>query len=151
VQLLDKGRTSLCLGFQAVTPAGLEAGGVADGPTVICPAVAMFQELGDAAALHGFVAGQIRTHAGWSDELESGIQYGMALQCAVPGLCNGPRQGVHVFVEALGRYHGESSEPTQLRPAAWEIIPGIHWRMGERWSVSVGAARTSVLTCLWRF
>jgi hypothetical protein len=151
VQLLDKGNTCLCVGLQAVTPAGLESGGLADGPTVLRPAVAVFQELGDAAALHGFVAGQIRTHAGWTDELESGIQYGMAVQCAVPGLCNGPRQGVHVFVEALGRYRGETTDPSPARPMTWEIIPGVHWRVGERWWVSVGAARTSLLTCCWRY
>jgi hypothetical protein len=149
-QVMDCGATSVCLGLQAVTPAGLEAGGLADGPTVLRPAVAMFQEIGDAAALHGFVSGQIRTHAGWTDELQSGLEYGMALQCAVPGLCNGP-QGLHFFVEALGRYRSDPADQGQNKPATWEIIPGIHWRMGERWWVSVGAARTSVLTCSWRF
>jgi hypothetical protein len=150
VQLLDGGKTCLSLGLQAVTPAGLEAGGVAEGRTVLVPALAWFQELGSGAALQAFVAKSIHARSGWSDDLENRVHYGMALQCAIPGLCDGPKNGVHLFIEALGRfrYDGENSSG---RPMAWEVFPGIHWQLGERWWMSFGAARTNVLTCSWQF
>jgi hypothetical protein len=150
VQLLDQGKTALCLGLSAVTPAGLEAGGLADGPTVICPALAWFQELGPGAALQGFVGKNIRARAGWTDDLENGIHYGMAVQYALPGLAFCPKQSVHVFLEALGRYRYEG-ENAPGKPLTWELIPGIHMRMGEKWWLSVGAAKTNILTCGWQF
>jgi hypothetical protein len=150
VQLVDQGRTSLCLGLQAVTPAGLEVGGLADGPTVFSPALAWFQELGQGAALQGFVAKNFRARSGWTDDLETNIHYGMALQYALPGLAFCPRQSFHLFVEALGRYRYDG-ETIPGRSMNWEFIPGIHWRMGEKWWLEVGAAKTSIITCGWHF
>jgi hypothetical protein len=150
VQVVDQGKTCLALGLQAVTPAGIETGGLADGPTVVSPMVSWFQELGGGTALQGFVAKNIRARAGWTDDLDSGFHYGMALQCPVPGLCPCPQYGLHFFVEALGRYRFDG-ENAPGRPMLWEIIPGIHWRMGEKWWLSVGAAKTSVISCSWRF
>src|SRR5208283_2475207 len=54
--LLGGGPSSIGLNCQAVLPAGLDADGVADGPTVLTPALTWFQELGDGAALQGFIA-----------------------------------------------------------------------------------------------
>jgi hypothetical protein len=150
VQLLNEGKTCVSLAVQAVTPAGLENGGVSDGPTVFVPAVAWFQELGGGAALQGFVAKNIKARSGWTDDLETGVHYGMALQCADPGLCNGPKTGLHFFVEALGKYRFDG-ESASTRAMSWELIPGLHWQMGEKWWLSFGAARTSVLTCSWHF
>src|SRR5262249_24888339 len=62
MQLLEAGTTSLCLNLQAVTPAGLQSGGVQDGPTVLTPGLAVFQELGGGSALQGFVGQDIWTH-----------------------------------------------------------------------------------------
>jgi hypothetical protein len=150
VQLLDKGTTSMCLGFQAVTPAGLDAGGLADGPTVFRPAFAWFQEIGSAAALQGFVSKSVRAHAGWTEEFETGFRFGLAFQYGVPWLTTGPNQSVHFFVEALGRYQKEPAVG-QTQPPTLELIPGIHWRMSENWWISVGAARRGLVTCSWQF
>jgi hypothetical protein len=150
VQLLDQGKTCLCLGLQAVTPAGLEAGGLAEGPTVISPALAWFQELGPGAALQAFVGKNFRAHGGWTEDLETGIHYGMAVQLALPGLTFCPRQDFHIFLEALGRYRYEG-ENAPGKAMSWELIPGIYWRMGDKWWLSVGAAKTNMITCGWQF
>jgi hypothetical protein len=150
VQLLDKGSTSLCLGLQAVTPAGLDAGGVADGPTVLRPSLAWFQEIGSAAALQGFVSKSVRAHAGWSEDFETGFRYGVGLQYAVPWLAITPNQSVYFFMEALGRYQ-QLPDVGAARPPLLEVIPGIHWRMGDNWWIAVGAARRGLVTCSWQF
>src|SRR5262245_59721945 len=54
MQVLDLGRTNVSLTLQALTPAGLESGGVANGPTIVSPAFACFQDLGFGAALQGY-------------------------------------------------------------------------------------------------
>jgi hypothetical protein len=132
-----------------VTPAGIEAGGVMDGPTKIRPAFAWFQELGDGTALHGFVSKTIRAHARWSGDFDDNIDYGMALQYTLPGSGIFPGN-VYFFLEALGRYH-LLGDTTPGRPLTWEFIPGIHWRMGESWWLSIGAARRSLIKCSWQF
>jgi hypothetical protein len=150
VQLLDTGTTSLSVGMQAVTPAGLESGGLSDGPTVLSPTLALFQELGGGTAVHGFVGKHILADpARGSDSLNRSLQYGMAVQCPVPGLNAGADQGVYVFVEALGRYPLEG-EPSQRRPS-WEVLPGIHWRVADNCWMSIGGSRYSMLTCSWQF
>jgi hypothetical protein len=149
VQLLDKGTSSLCFGLQALTPAGLDSGGLDEGPTVFIPALAGFQELGRGAALQGFVAKDVYSHSRWTGELGKGIKCGLALQCAIPGFCDGP-EGLHFFLETLGRYRN-APQPGPAKTMNWDIIPGIHWRMGERWWMSVGAAKTGLVTCSWKF
>jgi hypothetical protein len=150
LQLLDKGTTCVSLGLQAAMPAGIQAGGLQEGPTMFRPALAWFQELGDGTALTGFVSKTIRAGARWSDEMECNIHCGMALQYELPWLGFWPGQSVHLFMEALGRYRvlGDS---TVTRPLNWDLIPGIHWRMGESWWLSVGAARRGLITCSWQF
>lgn len=150
LQLLDQGKTSLCLGLQAYTPAGLEMRGLAGGPTVLNPTVAWFQDLGQGAALQGFVGKNIRAGAGWTDELESNVEYGMALQYALPGLTTCPKHNFLFFMEALGRYR-INGEAAPGKPMNWEFIPGIHWRVGDNWALSVGAARKSLITFSWQF
>jgi hypothetical protein len=151
LQLLDSGTTSLCLNCQAFTPAGLESGGVSGGPTVINPSFAVFQELGGGTALQGFVGNNIRTTPRWSDRLDSGIQCGMAWQCPVPGLVNPcDNTGVYLFMQALGRYRYEG-EGAPGRAAVWEFVPGVHWRVADSCWLSIGAFRSSLLTCSWRF
>jgi hypothetical protein len=151
VQLLDSGSTSLCLNCQAFTPAGLDSGGVGEGPTVITPAIGVFQELGGGTALQGFVGSNIRAAPRWTDRLDSGFHYGMAWQCPVPGLVNpADNRGVYLFMQALGRYRYEG-EGAPGRAAVWEFMPGVHWRVGDSCWLSIGAFRSSLLTCSWRF
>jgi hypothetical protein len=112
--------------------------------------VGWFQELGGGAALQGFVSKHIRTGGNWGDQLESNFNCGMALECAIPWLSADANHGCHFFVEALGKYR--PGGPDVAGPAmSWEVIPGIHWRMGENWWVSIGAARKSLITWSWQF
>jgi hypothetical protein len=151
VQLLDSGYTSLCLNCWAVTPAGLECGGVSDGPTVISPGLGWFQELGWGTALQGYVGTNFRTASHFADRLEGGYHYGVSWQCPLPGLVNlGDKTGVYVFVQALGRYRYEGENQVG-RPAVWEIVPGIHWRIADSCWMSLGGMRSSLLTCSWRY
>jgi len=151
VQLLDSGCTSVCLNCQAVTPAGLEAGGVGDGPTVVTPALGLFQELGWGTALQGYVGTNLRTAPHVADRLDGGYHCGVSWQCPLPGLVStDEKTGVYVFMQALGRYRYEG-DSQQGRPAVWEFVPGIHWRIAESCWMSVGGTRNSLLTCSWRY
>ena len=105
--LWDSGTTALSVGLEAMTPAGLDADGVSTGPTYICPNFAWLYELGGGTALHGFVGQNLRAGAHWDDRLVRSLKYGLALQSPRLGsYCDGNR-GVHLFVEALGRYRYE--------------------------------------------
>src|SRR5439155_8215555 len=55
MQLFGNQKTGLSLGLQAVTPAGLEADGVSDGPTVLSPNFAWFHQIRNGTAIQGFV------------------------------------------------------------------------------------------------
>jgi hypothetical protein len=158
VQLLEAQRTALTVGFQAVTPAGRESDGLANGPTFFSPNVAWFQELGGGNALHGFVGTDVLVNGRFADRPERGLQYGVAVQSPVPLSDRFLGRGVHLFVEALGRLRGEDvlDRPTRR----WELLPGLHWQMTERWwlaggvLVPLGDARPGNLwqiTCSWQF
>jgi hypothetical protein len=159
-QLVDGKRTGLCLNCRAVTPAGLESGGLAHGPTFISPALAWFQELGNDTALQGFVGKHIHANSRWADTLEQSIQYGVALQRPIPGLPPTPTSSFHMFVEALGRQRN-NGDLVDRPPATWQVLPGVHWRWGENWWMSGGVLfplggphpDTGLLqfTCKWRF
>ena len=58
--LFDNQKTGLSMGLQAVTPAGLDADGLADGPTILSPHFAWFHEVGDGTAIQGFVGKNLR-------------------------------------------------------------------------------------------
>jgi hypothetical protein len=160
VLLFDNQRTGLSMGLQAVTPAGAEADGVADGPTVLSPNFAWFHEMANGTAIQGFLGKNLRANARWPDSLERQINYGLALQRPLPGIESAPGRSVHLFLEALGRYRvdGDSS---QRAPLNWDLLPGIHWRLGESWWMSGGVlmplsaprpeARLWQITCSWQF
>src|SRR5207253_8342366 len=59
LQILDRGNTTICLGLRTLMPAGLEAGGIRQGPSLVTPSFAWFHDLGDGAALHGFIGQDI--------------------------------------------------------------------------------------------
>lgn len=135
--LFDNQKTGLSMGLRAVTPAGVEADGIADGPTVLSPNVAWFHELGKGTAIQGFVEKAVRANSRWSDSLERQINYGLAVHKPVLGGENTPGQSVHVFLEALGRYRIDS-DTSQRAPLNWELLPGVHWRLSDSWWMSGG-------------
>src|SRR5437660_155416 len=55
MQVFDLGPTNVCVNLHAVTPMGVQAGGVGNGPTVLSPALACFHDLGDGAAVHAYL------------------------------------------------------------------------------------------------
>jgi hypothetical protein len=148
VQLLDAGSTSLCLNVQAYTPAGIQAGGVANGPTSVIPALAGFQNLGYGAALQGYFGQSIQAGSRWSNQANSNFHYGMAVQCAVPGTgaSTGSAQGLFLFFEALGRYNVDASHT-----ALWEFVPGVQMRLNGNCWMSLSASHYNFLSCSWKY
>jgi len=159
-QLVDSNSGGLSLGLRAVTPAGLEGDGLAQGRTVLIPALAWYQDLGGNFVLHGYIGKNLHASPNWTDNLERSLHYGMALQQPVPGLESSPIGSLHMFVEALGR---QRNNPDLVdRPVSTlEMLPGLHWQMGENWWLQggvllpLGSSRldTSLwqITCSWRF
>jgi hypothetical protein len=136
--LWDSQKTAFSVGLEAMTPAGLDADGVATGPTHICPNFAWLYDLGGGTALHGFVGQNLRAGAHWDDQLVRSLKYGVALQGPPLGSrCDGNR-GVHLFVEALGRYRYEDLATPQRPSHNWEILPGVEWRLNQNWWLSGG-------------
>jgi len=157
-QLVDSNGGGLSLGLRAVTPAGLEADGVAQGRTILSPALAWYQDLGSNFVIHGYVGKNVHATSNWTDNLERSLHYGVALQ--QPVVDSSPIGSLHMFVEALGR---QRSNPDLVdRPdTTLEMLPGLHWQVGENWWMQggvllpLGSSRldTSLwqITCSWRF
>jgi hypothetical protein len=150
LQLIDAGKTSFCLNLQAYTPAGTENGGVAYGPTVLVPTVACFQDLGYGAALHTYFGQNIQAGSGWTDRVNSSFNYGMAVQCAVPGTGSTNEQGLFLFLEALGRYRYDSSL-SSTRTALWEFVPGVQMRLSGNCWMNVAVSRYNFLSASWKY
>ena len=136
--LWDSGTTALSVGLEAMTPAGLDADGVSTGPTYICPNFAWLYELGGGTALHGFVGQNLRAGAHWDDRLVRSLKYGLALQSPRLSSCCDGNRGVHLFVEALGRYRYEEIATPQRPSHNWEILPGVEWRLNQNWWLTGG-------------
>ena len=157
---VDNRAACLGLGFQAVTPAGIDAGGLQRGPTVLCPHLACFYELGGGTAIQGFVAKSVYAHSDWSDSPGRSIRYGMALERPFPGLESDPNPRAHIFLVALGRnrFDGDLS---QRSSTDFDLVPGVHWRLREGSWISSGvlmpldglspARLLWQLTCSWRY
>jgi hypothetical protein len=150
LQLVDQASTSVCLGLQAYTPAGIQFNGVNNGPTTVSPTLSWFQELGAGTALQGYVGQSIRANSRWQDNLNANFQYGMGLQYPLPITRPQSKQNVYIFVQALGRYRydGVSVDGHQ---AYWEVLPGVHWRWSDSCWMSVGVSHNNFLTCSWQF
>jgi hypothetical protein len=149
MQLADWGSTSICLGLQAVTPAGQQDGGYQNGPTVLTPGLAVFQDLGNGLALHGFVGHDVRASMN-SDFNENALRWGMGFQCPIPGLTTQQDRGFFLFMQALADYNYEGYRPNG-RATNWEFVPGVHYRFNNNCWMSLGASRRGLLTCSWQF
>lgn len=167
LQVLDLPSTSCTLGFQAVTPAGAQQGGVEDGATVLSPAFGLFHALDDGTAFQGFVAKDLHVTnaANLSDTLSHGnqfarsVQYGMAVQRPIMPEVN----NVYFFVEALGRYRYDSSGTPAASPTTssslptWDVLPGMHMKLSDSWWLSGGLilpvnnGTRTIDTHLWQF
>ena len=136
LQVVETNSTGLSLGCQAFSPAGIENDGLADGPTFFSPNVAWFQDLGEGAALHGFVGTHMRAAGKLQDSLNRGfqygsVQYGMAFQKPIVAEKADPTRGLFFFVEALGRYRTDNDFTPKFQVSPWELLPGIHWKMSD--------------------
>jgi hypothetical protein len=160
VQLLDSPTTACVLGFQTVTPAGIQFGGVSDGPTVVSPAFSVSHDLGQGMAIQGFVAKNVAiSNADGTFFLQRNLQYGMALQR--PLLADGPDGWRNFFLSmgALGQVQPDRDNVKLL--STWDVLPGLHWHVNDDWWVSsavllpVGPSHVAPgrlqLTCSFRF
>ncbi len=137
LSLFEGKNTGCALACQAVTPAGVEWNGVNEGPTFLSPALTLFHHLGDGTALHGFVSTDVRANTTWKDNLGRSVHYGVALQQPVPGLTTDSARGLFFVMEALGRYR-DVGEGRPGSPHAWELLPGVHYRLSDDWWLSSG-------------
>jgi len=145
VQFLDTGTTSMCLNMQTLAPAGVQWGGLSNGPTYVCPALSVFHDLGHGTALQGFVRENVNTGAGWDDGLNRKMYYGVAWQCPL----GAPSDGLFFFVQALGHFNSEAANPNAHPDMT--LLPGIQWRMTENCWLSLGGSRHGLLSCAWQF
>jgi hypothetical protein len=160
VQLFDSRMTACTLNLQAVTPAGRDQNGLADGPTVVTPGVAIYHELDDGTALQGFVGKHVHLNSGWSSGYNRNIQYGMAVQRPLIDPTTLKIGSLYWYVGALGRYRFDT-DPTN-RNSAWELMPGLHWQVSDSWWFACGFilpigtpqpsdARLWQMTCSFRY
>jgi hypothetical protein len=147
LQVVELPSTSVCLGVRAWTPAGLDVGGVQDGPTTVAPGLGVFHDLGYGAGLHGYVdqnfQGVCKTHGP--------LQYGMGVQCPLTPWAEPSDGSLYFFVEAVGNYDYVGASYRQGRPQNWDVVPGLHWRVNDTFSMSFGATRSSMVTWMWQF
>jgi hypothetical protein len=144
MQLFDTGGSSLCLALRGWTPAGVENGGVQQGPTVFAPGVSAFQDLGAGTALQGFVDQHLR------NAYQHGpLRCGVAWDCPIDLWEDNSDRSLFFYVQGLGRV--DYGPDRKGRPTSWELVPGIHWQLSDSMWLSLGASRTRMLTCGWSF
>ena len=81
MQLFDSRQTSCTFNLQAVTPAGRDQDGLADGPTVVTPGLSVYQELlSDGTAFQGYIGQHVHLAPGWANGFGRSVQYAMAVQ-----------------------------------------------------------------------
>jgi hypothetical protein len=160
-QVIGDRFTSMCLGFQAFMPAGLENNGLINAPTIISPNLSLFHEWENGLAVQGFIGKTLPARAGWTDNfLRRSVHCGLGFQSPLPGLAGSSMPDVHWFVEALGSVQ---RMPGSAAPAApfLGVIPGLHWRLRDNWWMSSGVVLPVgtthyepgkiQITCSWRF
>jgi hypothetical protein len=134
VSLLDSPTTACAFGIQAVTPAGLQFGGLPDGPTVVVPAFSVFHAVTDRLALQGFVSKNVPISQASASPLQRHVQYGLALQR--PLLADAPDGLRNLFfsVGALGQLNPER-DSLRLVPN-YDVLPGLQWHVNDTWWLS---------------
>jgi hypothetical protein len=145
LQLVDLPATSVCFAIQGWTPAGAEGGGVISGPTTVTPGLGVFQDLGNGTALHGYVGQNFRD--GWNKD--GPLRYGMAVHCPLVPWADPEDCGIYLFMEAMGSYAYPGDRPG--RAMSWDLMPGVHWRLSDNFWLSIGGARSTMLTWMWQF
>jgi hypothetical protein len=142
IQLFDTTRTACSVGFQAVTPTGLELAGLADkmGTTVVTPALSLFHTLEDETSVQAFVGRHMPVmNTAVQSNLNRDLQYGVALQRPLATESNDPLRFVYLSVGALGQVRlGDSSNSS--KPVVWEVLPGVHYKVADNWWISGAVA-----------
>jgi hypothetical protein len=138
VAIFDTNKTACSVGFQAVTPAGLQSDGLPDrmGTTVVTPALSIFHMLNDeATAVQVFVGKHMPLMNSGPQSINRDLQYGLALQRPVTTDVNDPFRCVYLSVGALGLMKLNDTTNTR-QPVQWEVLPGLHYKAGENWWIS---------------
>jgi hypothetical protein len=138
VQLFDTNRTACSLGFQAVTPAGLQSDGLADkmGTTVVTPALSLFHTLDDnTTALQAYVGKHLPLMNSGPQLINRDLQCGLALQRPLTPETSDPFGKLYLSVGALGQVRTTDSSTLQ-KPVTVEMLPGLHYKMAENWWIS---------------
>ena len=150
MQIFDLGPTNVSVAVQAVTPMGLQAGGVANGPTVLSPALACFHDFGDGAAVHAFIGQHIAANARWREQLHTGFNCGLAVQHPVPFTPFSADQGLFVFLQAMAQYRTDGFR-ADGRATTWDVIPGLQYRLNTACWMSMGLSRYHFLAWTWQY
>lgn len=161
VKLVDTGTTCASFAVQAWTPAGIQFGGLPDGPTVFSTALGLYQALGDGTAIQGFLGKNMPLLNAGGAPLQRNMQCGLALQRSLDPAAADGFQNVYLSLGALGQYHAfrDTTRPAQ---ALLEVLPGLHWQVSDNWWMSgtlvVPAAHTTHVdpgqwqfTCSFRY
>ena len=133
--LTDYGSGTCHLNCQATEPAGIQFNGVPHGPTVVRPSFSWFHDLAGGATVQSFVGTCTRANLQSMENLNSNVQYGMALQSPLPVGVDAKQ--FFLFVEALGRSRGETLNGQQP-PGGWQLLPGLSWQSSQRCWISGG-------------
>ncbi len=138
VQLFDSRQTACAFNLKAVTPAGRDQDGLADGPTVVTPGLSVYQELfGDGTAFQGYIGKDVHLAPGWTSGFSRSVQYAMALQRPLIDPNTLKLGAVYWYVGALGRYRFDA-DPNTYHGASWELMPGVHWQLSDNWWMAAG-------------
>jgi hypothetical protein len=148
-QVVNLGPIYASMTLQALFPAGRDADGVANGPTIVCPSFAWFHDLGGGTALQGYVGQSVHMNSRWAENMGTRIHYGVGIQTPVPEMYSGGEEGLFFFVQALGRYRYDT--PADSRPVVWDIYPGVQYRLNDNCWFSVGASRRFLFTWCWQY
>lgn len=158
-KLVDTSATIFTVGMQAVTPAGLDSDGLANGPTIVSPGFSLFRNLGNGAALQAFVGKNFRPGATDSYTLRRAARCAVALQQPLGNEAS-RLNNIYWFVEGLGRFRYDPA--LDVGPSTrWDLVPGMQWKLADNWWMSGGVtlplhqdgtgSRLWQLTCSFQF
>lgn len=135
--LIDDPDSRFVVHCRAVTPAGLDAGGVEHGPTIVRPGFTWSQALGRLTAAQAFVETKLLGGPRAAGGFEESFRYGFAVQRALTDDSTADGGDVFLFVQALGR-NTAVAPPGSTGGARLGLIPGIRWEPDESFWLSGG-------------